>query len=256
MWLSIYAPDVSVIDSTTDILPTMPNTLNIEGSLANNSSASGESSAQYISQPPRCRPTSSTDQTENGLRKDLPEQQASVCSSACLEPGLYELIGCKHSAWHMPTSTPAAWQAPGNGKQPQQSVAARHGVRSVECVLGALPVMHPSLSSSDCAAQASVALHGEAARKLQWSRLYCDHACGPWRSFLLLMTEGVAMHEGEVLFPNQIWHRGRTVHNVTEHGLLYLLSDPLLSEVGLQLAPVSMIQRHCQSLDLSTTSET
>jgi hypothetical protein len=137
----------------------------------------------------------------------------------------------------------------------EQSVAARHGVRSVECVLGALPVMHPSLSSSDCAAQASVALRGEAARKLQWSRLHCDHACGPWRSFLLLMMEGVAMHEGEVLFPNQIWHRGRTVHNVTEHGLLYLLSDPLLSEVGLLLALVSMIQRHCQSLDLSSTSE-
>jgi hypothetical protein len=116
--------------------------------------------------------------------------------------------------------------------------------------------MHPSLSSSHYAAKASVALHGEAAHKLQWSRLHGDHACGPWLSLLLLMTEDVAMHEGEVLFPNQIWHRGRTVHNATEHGLLSLLSDPLLSEVGLRLALVSMIQRHWQSLDLSSTSET
>jgi hypothetical protein len=67
----------------------------------------------------------------------------------------------------MPTSTPAAWQAPGNGKQPRQSVAARHGLCSVECVLGALPVMHRSLSSSDYAAKASVALPCEAARKLK-----------------------------------------------------------------------------------------
>jgi hypothetical protein len=68
------------------------------------------------------------------------------------------------------------------------------------------------------------------------------------------MMEGVAMHEGEVLFPNQIWHLGRTAHNVNEHRLLYLLSDPLLSEMGLRLALVSMIQRHCQSLALSPTS--
>jgi hypothetical protein len=93
MWLSMYTPNFSVIDSITDVLLTMSNTPNIEGSLASNSSASGESSAQYISQPPRCRPTSSTDQTENGLRTDLPEQQASVCSSTCSEPELYVLIG-------------------------------------------------------------------------------------------------------------------------------------------------------------------
>jgi hypothetical protein len=68
------------------------------------------------------------------------------------------------------------------------------------------------------------------------------------RQIVLLMTEGVAMHEGEVLFPNQIWHHGRTVH-VTEHRVRYLLSDPLLSEAGLRLALTSMIQRHFRGID-------
>lgn len=59
-----------------------------------------------------------------------------------------------------------------------------------------------------------------------------DHKAGPWCSFLLLGTPGVALDEADVLFPNEVHHRGRLQQDVGPvEFLVDFLADPSTSQV-------------------------
>jgi hypothetical protein len=66
---------------------------------------------------------------------------------------------------------------------------------------------------------------------LRWSADACDRSSGPWRSYLLLLSESAALADHEIVFPNQIGHAGRTIFNATLVHTLTFLADPCTSEV-------------------------
>ena len=69
------------------------------------------------------------------------------------------------------------------------------------------------------------------ALKPHWNTAACDLHSGPWRCYLLLLSESAAMEEDHILFPNKIVYAGRTLFNATPSHTLKFLADPCLSEV-------------------------
>jgi hypothetical protein len=215
MWLSVHAPNAPTSSSTNGA----SDSRRLQAPFRETSVLSTLYSREEPSTSPACQtahgiPISVVCHPDHRLNLGSSEEQASTCVSR-------EVRDSTHSV---------TWDNPDSRSLPPHPPLTMHGLRYVDCVLGALPMQMP-LNGSDCGLRASVPLLGEPSRRLQWSSVHCDQACGPWCSFLLLMSDGVGVHERDVLFPNQVFHHGRSMHNVTEQWLLHLVSDPLLSEV-------------------------
>lgn len=106
------------------------------------------------------------------------------------------------------------------------SRAAKPRNAGLVCHTGLSP-MHAGMSLEDAGVPFEVSVPS-----LNFSARNCDIAQGPWRSFLVLLSEDASFFESENLWPNFLCHRGRTLHNITCTHAVRFLADPCVSEVS------------------------
>jgi hypothetical protein len=137
-----------------------------------------------------------------------------------------------------------------NGQSCFTQSSARYSISGAEAVvvdiaIGALPV-----SAQDSEPQASPEPERQqqcfqldmsdlgGAHDWRWAQDTCDHCAGDWRCYFLLWSDGAAMEDGEVQFPNKVAHGGRMLFNATPPRILRFLADTTPEEVRL---------RHCST---------